>query len=262
MLAPWGPALEVGGAGGLFRGNLGRFLEDAPGRAAAGVRQTGRVLRPFAALALVAALTACSGTSSPAVSVPAPDSSTSGGSPAPRGDVPDAALQQLLLQRADLPTLTDRRVFSSRDLTSQATPQLALCRAAAPVAPHELASVLAKPTRMGQAQVFEILAVFADAAGAAQAYAVALADARACASYRVDGIAYRVEELAALTVPGAEAAFHYRLTTPSVVSGDVRTLARMGRYLVLVTGYGAPPAGQTALGFQATAMAKAVARLR
>lgn len=216
---------------------------------------------PAAALALVAALTACSGTSSPAVSVQAPDSSTSSGSAAPQGDVRDARLRQLLLQRADLPTLTDRREFSSRDLTSQATPQLALCRTAAPVAPHELASVLAKPTRMGQAQVFEILAVFADAAGATQAYGSALADARACGSYRIDGVAYRVEELAVVPVPGAEAAFHYRLTTPSVISGDVRTLARKGRYLVLVTGYGAPPAGQTALGFQAAAMAKAVARL-
>jgi hypothetical protein len=196
------------------------------------------------------------------VSGQAPETVTSTGTPAARGAVSDATLRGLLLRPADVPTLPDRRVFSSPDLTTQATPQLALCKPPTPVGPHELASVLAKPTRMGQAQVFEIVSVFATATAASQAYATALADARACSSYTIDKVSYRVEDLADLPVPGADAAFHYRLTTPSVVSGDVRTLARKDRYLVLLTGYGAPPAGQTALGFQAAVLGNAVAHLR
>lgn len=206
--------------------------------------------RPAALLALLL-LAACGPSRSAAPAAP-----LSAGPPSP---VP--ALAALLLQSGDLPDQPLRRESTSAAATSQETPQLALCREPAPVGPHQLASVLAKARAMGQAQVFEIVSVFADAPAAHAAFTRALSAARACPSYIGQGVRFTVADLAQPAVAGADEALHYRLTTPSVIDGDVRTLARRGRYLVLLTGYGAPPAGQTLLGFQAAVMTKAVRRL-
>ncbi len=216
--------------------------------------------RPAAALLLLALTVSCSSsTSSQGSAFP-----TAAGPTAralPTGSVTASALRARLLQPADLPALSNRREFSSADLSTQAAPQLALCHNAQPVPEHELASVLAKPTQLGKAQIFQVLSAFTTAAHAQQAYNQALQDARTCPRYTSAGAVFTVQDLGTVTVTGADAAFHYRLMTPSVVAGDVRTLARAGQYLVLLTGYGAPPAGQTALGFQQSVMASAVRRL-
>jgi len=200
--------------------------------------------RPVAALILLALTVSCSSSSSGAVP---PTAAGPAASPVPTGSVTASALRSRLLQPSDLPDLSNRREFSSADLSTQAAPQLALCHDAQPVPVHELASVLAKPTQLGKAQVFQVLSAFTTASQAQQAYDQALRDARTCLHYTSAGVVF--------------AAFHYRLTTPSVVAGDMRTLARVGKYLVLLTGYGRPPTGQTALGFQQSAMASAVRRL-
>jgi hypothetical protein len=168
----------------------------------------------------------------------------------------------MLLQLSDAPTLTDRRESASTDLTTQATPQLALCTPVQPVAPHQVANVLAKPPETGQAQVFEVLAVFATPAAARQSFDAAARAARACRSYTSGEIAFRVVDLAAPRIEGTDAVLQYRLTTPDVLHGDVRTLAVTGSSLVLLTGYGAPPAGQTLLQFQAAVLRAAVRRVR
>ena len=206
-------------------------------------------------LGLLGLLGACS--SGPRATLPAPTASPAG----PRGDLSAAQLSARLLQPADLPDLPTRRPYASATLTTQAPPQLALCHAATPTAPHALANVLAQGSSTGQVQVFEVLSVYADPAGAAGAYAQALADARACSSYTFQGRPFTVTDLAEVPVPGGAQATHYRLTTPDVVGGDVRTLAVQGRYAVLITGYGAPPAGQSLLDYQAAVLQQALARL-
>ncbi len=175
----------------------------------------------------------------------------------PTAPKPVPRLEALLLPLVDLPTLTDRRVFSSDVPTTQAAPQLALCKAPEPVGPHELASVLAKPAALGQVQVFEIVSVFMTPAAAQAALAQATAQARACMRYQANGVAYQVTDLTATST-----GLQYRLKTPSVVGGDVRTLAVSGHVMVLVTGYGMPPVGHTILSFQAEVMRKALTRLR
>lgn len=206
---------------------------------------------------LVLALAGCAGStgSAPLLS-PEPIAS-----PGPSGDLSKAAMAALLLQPNDLPELPVRREFASAELTSQATPQLALCRPSEPVGPHELANVLAKSGKIGTAQIFQVVAAFADAAAAADAYAGQLAAARECTTFTQNGRSFRVQDLAPLPARADATGFHYRLTTPDVGFGDVRTVARKGRFTVLVTGFGQPPAGQTLLGFQAAAMTKALDRL-
>ena len=214
--------------------------------------------RPVATLILLALTVSCS--SSPSGAVP-PMAAGPAASPMPTGSVTAAALRSRLLQASDLPELSNRREFSSADLSTQAAPQLALCHVTRPVPAHELASVLAKPAQLGKAQVFQVLSAFPTPSQAQQAYDQALQDARACPRYTSAGAVFTVRDLGTVTVSGADAAFHYRLTTPAVVAGDVRTMARAGAYLVLLTGYGAPPPGQTALGFQQSVMTSAVRRL-
>lgn len=213
--------------------------------------------RLLLALALVVLVPACS--------ADAPQAAPLGGrattAPAPVGDLTAAQLSDLLLQPEDLPGLSQRRPFASAALSTQATPQLSLCRPTVPDAPHAIANVLASSGTPGAAQVFQVLSAYADPAGAQAAFARAVDAARGCPAYEVDSTPYRVEDLAEVAVPGSDGAAHYRLTTPEVVGGDVRTLARAGRFLVLVTGFGAPPEGQTLLEFQAGVAARAVARL-
>lgn len=201
---------------------------------------------------LVLALAGCSSSAAPAAG---PDQT-----PMP-GGLSAQALRALLLQPGDLPSAPTRRESASVAGTTEPAPQLALCRAPEPVAAHQVASVLAKPPQPGQAQVFELVAVFADPAGASAAFDAAAAAAAACPSFSSGSTAFTLVDLGRPAVPGADAALHYRLTTPDVVRGDVRTLVRSGRFLVLLTGFGAPPGGQPPLAFQADVAAKALARL-
>ena len=167
----------------------------------------------------------------------------------------------LLLQQQDLPDLPVRREFASAELTRQPTPQLALCRPQEPVGPHELASVLAKSGKIGTIEVFQVISAFADEAGARAAYSAYLASARTCSSFTEGPRSFRVQDFASLPPRPDAAGFHYRLTTPDLVGGDVRTVATKGRYTLLVTGYGQPPAGMSVLDYQAAAMSKALDRL-
>jgi hypothetical protein len=180
---------------------------------------------------------------------------------AQQGDLPVTRLRELLLQPADLPDLPSRRPFASADLSTQATPQLALCQPAVEDAPHQLANLLAQSGEPGQANVFEVLSAYADQAAAQAAYDRAAATAQQCSAYDVEGVPYRVEDLRPVAVPAGDVGVQYRLTTPSVVSGDVRTLVRSGRFLVLITGFGAPPSGQSLLDLQAEVAQRALARL-
>lgn len=202
-------------------------------------------------------LTGCSGPSTPATYLPSAAPTSSG----PSGDLPRARLSALLLQPADLPGLTQRREFTSAELTTQATPQLALCRAAAPTGPHEIANVIAQSGATGAVKVFEVVGAYADATAARAAYDADVANARACTSYTSGDVAYAVEGLAPVPVPPPAEAVHYRLTTPSVVGGDVRTYAVSGRFTLLVSGFGAPPGGQPLLDYQADVLRRALARL-
>lgn len=216
--------------------------------------------RPLAVLTgvlLAGSLAACSGSSAPATYLPSAAPTTS----APTGDLSAQRLAALLLQPADLPGLAQRREFTSAALTTQGTPQLALCRQAAPTAPHQLANVIAQSGATGAVKVFQVVGAYADAAGARAAYDADVASARACASYNAGDVTYAVEELAAVDVPAPAEAVHYRLTTPTVVGGDVRTYAVSGRFTVLVSGFGAPPGGQPLLDYQADVLRKALARL-
>ncbi len=177
------------------------------------------------------------------------------------GDLSGPRLAALLLQPVDLPGLTQRREFTGATLTTQATPQLALCRPTAVTAPHELANVIAQSGAVGTVKVFEIVGAYTDAAGARAAYDADVANARACTGYTAAGVAYAVEDLAPVTVPAPAQAMHYRLTTPAVVGGDVRTYAVQGRFTVLVTGFGAAPGGQPLLDYQADLLRRALGRL-
>lgn len=241
--------------------------------------QTGRVDRrrnPSLALALLAAAavtSACSASSKPVAAPPLPAAHPSPLAPGapppsaprpvapPAGGLSEPALSALLLTPADLPDLPQRREFRSVALTTQPTPQLALCRPAAPEPAHQLANVLAKPAQMGRVDVFEVVSVFADGAAAATAFDQVEASARACPRFTQGGVPFAVEGLVAPAVPSADQTLSYRLTTPGVVGSDVRTLARAGRVLVLVTGYGVPPAGQTLQDFQTATVRRAVARV-
>lgn len=212
----------------------------------------------LAALLLMAgAVTACSSSSTPATYLPSAAPTAS----APVGDLSAPRLSALLLQPADLPGLPQRREFTGVALTTQPTPQLSLCRPAAPTAPHQLANVIAQSGAAGAVKVFQVVGAYADAAGARAAYDADVANARACTSYTAGDVAYAVEDLAPVDVPTPAEAVHYRLTTPTVVGGDVRTYAVSGRFTVLVSGFGAPPGGRPLLDYQADALRKALAHL-
>jgi hypothetical protein len=203
-------------------------------------------------------LTGCSSGDSTAAGPLFPAPSTSSG---PAGDLSKEQLLELLLQPDDLPDLPRRREFASPELSTQPPPQLALCQEAAPTAPHATANVLAQNGQAGQVQVFQVLSVYTDPAGARAAYDKAVADARACRAYQAQGRSFAVEDLAEVEVPAGATASHYRLTTPEVVSGDVRTIAVSGRYVILVTGYGAAPNGQSIRDYQADVLRRALARV-
>ncbi|MCW2779478.1 MAG: hypothetical protein JWN17_3203 [Frankiales bacterium] len=218
-------------------------------------------MRTALLLASVLLAAGCSRGTSPAALPPVDDPAVASEAPAAQGTVPAARLRGMLLQLVDAPTLTSRRESASADLTTQATPQLALCTPVQPVAPHEVANVLAKPATMGQAQVFEVLAVFATPAAARQAFDAATRSTKACLTYTSGGTDFRVVDVGTPRIEGTDAVLQYRLTTADVLHGDVRTLAVAGSSLVLLTGYGAPPAGQTLLQFQASVLRAAVRRL-
>lgn len=212
-------------------------------------------------LVLALSATACSSAGPRRLVVPPATSDAGSASPAPRGDVDERALSALLLQASDVPDLPTRRAYADAALVRQLSPQLGLCDPDATDSPHEVANVLAEPVQPTAARVFEVVGVYADEATAAAVYARALATARRCRSFSVQGTAYTVNDLAELTgLPGTRA-LHYRLLTPAVVTGDVRTFAQKGRFTVLLTGYGMPPKGQALLDYQRGVLAKALARL-
>jgi hypothetical protein len=213
------------------------------------------VPRRVAAVVLILLLSACSKSATTSAS----DRPT--GSPAPRGALSQAQLHNLLLTPADLPGTSSRREFAGPELTTQPTPQLALCRGQQAQQPHQLASVIAKPTKPGDVQTFELVSAFPATAGASDAFDNAVADARACRSYKVEGAAFTVESLTAVSVPAPARAMQYRLMTKDVLGRDTRTLVQSGRFFVLISGFGLPPAGQTLLTYQAAIAATAVARL-
>jgi hypothetical protein len=182
-------------------------------------------------------------------------------SPSPTGAVSQSRLEAMLLQSSDLAGLGARRAFASAGMTTQATPQLALSRAAAAVGPHELANVIADAARPGGVKVFELVSVFADEAAAKAAFARVVADAHACTTYSSGGVGHRITQLSSVDVGAGAEAVHYALVTSDVVSGDVRTVARRGSVVVLISGFGAPPTKQPLLDYQADLMRKALARV-
>ncbi len=212
-----------------------------------------------ALLALVLLASGCGGSATQAATE-APRNEPAA-SPGPVGDLSKEQLRALLLRPEDTPDLPVRRDFAAAELSRQAVPQLALCQDQGPAAPHQLANVLVKSGEIGTVQVFEILAAYADASAAAAAYAADLATARACPSFPNGGRVLTLQDLTVLPPTAETARFQYRLTTPDVIGGDVRTLGRRGRFTVLVTGYGKPPAGQTLLGYQAAVITRALDRL-
>jgi hypothetical protein len=223
-------------------------------------RENGHVPRRAVAVVLVLLLTACSTACSTSsnrkTAAEAPP-----GSPATRGDLSEEQLRDLLLTSADLAGTSARREFAGVDLTTQPTPQLALCRDQVAQAPHQLASVIAKPDKPGDVQTFELVSAFATTAGATQAFDTALADARRCSSYQADGVTFTVEDLGGVNVAPPARAVQYRLMTADVLGRDTRTLVQSGRFFVLISGFGIPPAGQTLLAYQARLAAKVIARL-
>ena len=205
-------------------------------------------------LVLTAVLTGCGG----GQKAPALDAQPA---PTATGALASSRLSSMLLQPADLPGLTQRREFATAGLTTQATPQLALCRPTAPVGAHELANVIAESGKPGGAKVFEVLSAYGDEAAAKAAYDRDVASARACRSYQADGVGHRIADFASLDLGPGVTAVHYALVTSDVISGDVRTYARRGAYTILLSGFGAPPNGQRLIDFQAAVMRKALARL-
>lgn len=181
--------------------------------------------------------------------------------PVSPGPVGRAALQAALLQPADLPLAPGIRTYADPGLVRQGDPRLSLCRPVGPAAPHEVANVLAKPTTPGQAIVFEVVNAYADAAAAHAAWAGDLAAATACPAYDVGGSRVRLTDLGPVAVPSPARAFHYRLRTPAVVTGDARTVAVRGSWTVVLSGYGKPADGSDLLAYQAVLMGKALARL-
>lgn len=212
--------------------------------------------RTLTAAALTVLATGCSSSGDTVVVLPPPSTT-----PAVQGAVSRTELTPLLLQAEDLPDLPERRVYAAADLTTQAPPQLALCRPPAPAAPHEIANVIGTSPRTGAARVFEVLQVYGDDAGARAAYQHAVDEARHCTSYRVSEVTYRLRDVAPVAAGAGVSDLHYRVTTPDVVAGDVRTLAHTGRFVVLVTGYGKPPGGQSLLDYQTGVLRRALARL-
>ncbi|MCU1591163.1 MAG: hypothetical protein JWP11_2419 [Frankiales bacterium] len=169
----------------------------------------------------------------------------------------------MLLQPADLTGLGQRRVFTSSGLTTQSTPQLALCHDPVPVGAHELANVIAQSGKPGGVKVFEVVSVFTDEAAAKSSYDADVANAKACPSYKgADGAARRIVGLGPVDEGAGVEAVHYALVAADVISGDVRTYARRGSTTVLISGFGGPPTGQPLLVYQADLMRKALARLR
>jgi hypothetical protein len=205
----------------------------------------------------VALVTGCAGSSGPGVAADGPQPS-----PSLTGPVTQGRLEAMLLQPADLAGLGGRRAYAGAGLTTQATPQLALCREPAPVGPHQVANVVATSSRPGGVKVFEVLSVFQDEVASKGAYDAAVATAEACDSYVVGGLQHRLVGLARVDVGAGAEALHYAVVTSDVVSGDVRTLARQGSVVVLITGFGEPPTKQPLLAYQADLMRKALARLR
>jgi hypothetical protein len=229
--------------------NLSRSCRGAPAGHDAKPARSARLL---AALLVTAVVAGCGGSSDPGEPLP---------SPSPSGDVSKERLQMMLLQSSDLAGLSGRRVFAAPGLTSQMTPQLSLCRPPREVVPHEIANVIASVPKPGGVKVFEVLSVHPDEKAAIEAYDIGVAAARACTSYTVDGIGHRVTALAPVEFGAGTQAVHYALVTSDIVSGDVRTYARRGRYTVLISGFGATPTGQPLLAYQETLMRKALARL-
>lgn len=208
-------------------------------------------LRPLV-LVLLVAVAGCS--SSPSTPAAARETPLPGG-------LSQQQLTGLLLQSADVPSAPTRRESASTAGTTEPAPQLALCTTPQPVAVHQVASVLAKPAKAGEAQVFELVSVFRDAAGATAAFAAAADAVSRCPSFTSDETTFTLADVGRPSLRGADEALQYRVTTPDVVRGDVRTLVRAGRYLVLLTGFGAPPGDQPPLAFQADVAVKALARL-
>ncbi len=169
-------------------------------------------------------------------------------------DVTRSALAASLLQSDDLPGLSGRRVFASNALSVRSTPQLLLCEADHPDAPHEQANVIAELTGPRGVRVFEILSAYADVTAAAGAFDRAVARVRACAS---GAQGFRVTDVSLVPISGSRAV-HYAVSTADVVSGDVRTLAQRGRYLILLTGYGLPPGGASLREYQRVLMIRAL----
>jgi hypothetical protein len=203
---------------------------------------------------MLVCLAGCGGSSHGSLDGPLP-------SPSPTGAVSQSRLEAMLLQSSDLAGLGARRAFASAGMTTQATPQLALCRAAAAVGPHELANVIADAARPGGVKIFELVSVFAGEAAAKAAFARVVADAHACTTYSSGGVGHRITQLSSVDVGAGAEAVHYALVTSDVVSGDVRTVARRGSVVVLISGFGAPPTKQPLLDYQADLMRKALARV-
>lgn len=192
------------------------------------------------------AVTAAPATGSPAAALP--------------GALGEQQMEGLLLQGEDLPGLTLRRsVDSTVELTS--SPQLALCRQPGPALPHQVANVLAKGTAPGQAQVFQVVSVYADPAAARQAWDYDVGSVRACPTFRSGDVTFTVQEATDLPTPAGGAAMQYRVAASNVVSGDVRTLAVLGRATVLISSYGTPTDGSPLTAYQATVAGRALARL-
>lgn len=177
------------------------------------------------------------------------------------GPVSKATLQAALLPPSQLPTAPNVRTYADPGLLRLGDPRLSLCRPVGPAAPHEVANVLAKPDTPGRAVIFEVLNAYADAAAARAGWAGDLAAATACPAYDVGGSKVRRTDLGPVAVPSPARAFHYRLRTPDVVTGDARTVAVRGPWTVVLSGYGKPPDGQEMLAYQASLMVKALARL-
>jgi hypothetical protein len=189
-----------------------------------------------------------------------------GGSGSPRSapDVAQAAgpLAPLLLQSSDIPDLPSRRAFAAPDSTTQATPQLALCRPASATASHGLANVLFTSPQPGVVRVFEVLSSYDDEQTARREFDTAAAAIRQCRTFTAQGTAFTVADARSVALLPAAEVVQYRLTTRDVISGEVRTVGQQGRFVVLLTGYGRPTSGQPLLDFQADVMRKALARLR
>ena len=177
------------------------------------------------------------------------------------GPVSKATLQAALLLPAQLPQAPNIRSYADPGLIRQGDPRLSLCRPIGPAAPHEVANVLAKPDIPGQAVIFEVVNAYTDAAAARAGWAGDLAAANTCPAYDVGGSKVRLTDLGPVAVPGPARAFHYRLRTPEVVTGDARTVAVKGAWTVLLSGYGKPADGREMLAYQAALMVSALARL-